>query len=68
MGAGVLPRHLIQAVDEEGEKLHVFKGSNKHLVNTISMATVRGRTLPPSVTGLTDFLVDKLRERQMNRS
>ena len=49
LGAGVLPLHVVQRINQQyGEILEIFKGQSTPLMNTISLGTVRQRTLSSS--------------------
>jgi DNA-binding transcriptional LysR family regulator len=47
-GAGVLPGHLVAALEGSGKRLHKFKGSGKPLKNGISVAYLQERTPTPA--------------------
>ena len=56
LGAGVLPRYLIEKLQKEGHKIHTFKGCGKPLINTISVAYLKDRTQSPSAAAALDWL------------
>jgi DNA-binding transcriptional LysR family regulator len=60
VGAGVLPGHLYQKLQQEGHKLHRFKGCGKPLLNAISAAYLRERTHSPSALAALNFLKESL--------
>jgi DNA-binding transcriptional LysR family regulator len=44
LGIGILPNYLVDRLDRDGVKLHVFEGSGKPLRNKISIASLKNRT------------------------
>lgn len=63
VGAGVLPQHVVSRLEKDGHSIHTFKGSNKPIKNTISLAYVEGRTQSPAAAALLDYLVASLEKR-----
>ena len=37
IGVGILPNHVLEKLQKQGKKIHLFKGSEKPLYNTISL-------------------------------
>lgn len=55
-GAGVLPGHLVKTLVNQDRDIQILKGSNKPLLNTISMAYLEEKTLSASAKAVFDFL------------
>lgn len=49
LGAGVLPRHVIDRLQREGNDIHIFEGCGKALKNSISVAYLEDRTQSQAV-------------------
>ncbi|TNE98928.1 MAG: LysR family transcriptional regulator [Deltaproteobacteria bacterium] len=60
LGVGILPNHVVEKLVNQGEKIHLFEGSNKPLNNTISLATLKGRTGSPVLNETIKYLVNSL--------
>jgi DNA-binding transcriptional LysR family regulator len=43
MGAGVLPRHVVDRLNTRGTPVHIFQGCGKPVTNAISLAYLRDR-------------------------
>ncbi|MCO4794900.1 MAG: LysR family transcriptional regulator [Bacteriovoracaceae bacterium] len=61
MGIGILPNHVVEKLKEQGEKIHIFKGSDSPLHNAISLARLEGRTGSPVLEETISYLVHSLR-------
>jgi len=62
LGAGVLPLHVVQRINQQyGGILEVFEGTTKPLTNTISLGTVKQRTLSTSAKYCRNFCLTKLK-------
>ena len=61
LGAGVLPLHVVTRINQQyGEILAVFKGQTIPLKNTISMGTVKQRTLSASAKFCRSYCLEQL--------
>lgn len=60
MGVGILPNHVVEKLKKQGEKIHIFKGSEEPLNNSISLATLKGRTGFPVLNETIKYLVNSL--------
>ncbi len=60
LGAGILPSHLLTKLQKEGTKLHCYKGSERALRNTISIAYLEERTHSSAVRASIEFLRKEL--------
>ena len=64
--AGVLPGHLVEQLQKDApknKKLHIFKGSESMLKNSISVAYLKERTQSPASTALHRWLMQSLGQR-----
>lgn len=61
LACGVLPGHLVEKLEADGTKLHIFKGCGKPLKNTISVAYLSERTFSPAARAALDFFVKGVR-------
>jgi DNA-binding transcriptional LysR family regulator len=60
MGVGILPNHVLEKLQKQGEKIHLFKGSDQPLQNSISLATLKGRTGSPVLNETIKYLIHSL--------
>jgi hypothetical protein len=61
VGAGVLPGHLAQKLINRGEDLQILKGSEKNLINAISIAYLEEKTLTLAGKTTLEFLGNQLK-------
>lgn len=61
MAVGVLPGHLVAALEKDGKKLHKFKGSGKPVKNGISIAFLQERTLSPAASTVLKALMQAMK-------
>lgn len=54
--AGIIPGHLIEKLKAEGRLLHVFHENDKPLINRISIAHLKGRTLSQAAAQAMEFV------------
>jgi DNA-binding transcriptional LysR family regulator len=62
VGAGILPGYLVAKMIENGEQIQVLKGSNKPLVNAISLAHLEEKTLSSASKAAMEFLKSSLKK------
>ncbi|MAW07080.1 MAG: hypothetical protein CME61_02235 [Halobacteriovoraceae bacterium] len=67
LGAGILPLHVINRINETSNTLTIFKGSNNPLLNKISLAYLSLRTLSTAAVATKDYLIKNLPEAIKNR-
>jgi DNA-binding transcriptional LysR family regulator len=60
LGAGVLPSYLVEKLQGQGVKLHVFEGKAKPLKNPISVVHLKERTQSPAAEALFEILTKSL--------
>jgi DNA-binding transcriptional LysR family regulator len=60
LGAGILPLHVVERLQKQGQELVVFPGSGKSLINPISMAFLQERTLSRQASQCMAFLSERL--------
>lgn len=60
VGAGVIPRYVVEELERRGIKLHTFRGSGRAYHNRISLAYLRGRTQSQAVRKCLEFLKEGL--------
>lgn len=63
LGAGILPLHLVKKINKRGEKLYIFKGKGKPLLNILSLATAKSRTRTPAVEAFMESLKQDLKRQ-----
>ena len=61
VGAGVLPGHLVNKLNRSGAEINVIKGSNKPLINMISIAHLEEKTLTPASKATLEFLKEHVK-------
>jgi len=61
MGAAVLPDHVIEKMEKEGSKLHIFKGAREGIKNRVSMVWIRKKPLSKAALELKDFLSKEMK-------
>jgi len=62
LGAGILPLHVVNRLEDVGQKIHIFKGSSSPLENHISLAFLNDRTFSKTVYGVRDHIVKSLKQ------
>ncbi len=62
LGAGILPYHVVKA--KKNKDLYLFKGKGKHYKNTLSLASLKGKSHSYVVKKFRDFLKEKLATRK----
>lgn len=60
-GAGVIPTHLAKKINRDQEVIRIIKGSNKPLVNAISIACLEEKTLSPAAQAALSFLKETIK-------
>ena len=60
LGAGVLPGHMVQKLEKNGEEIQTLNGSGKPLHNTISVAYLEEKTLASSTIALLEFMKSRI--------
>ena len=60
LGAGLLPRHLVDQLAKKGASLVTLEGGGQPLKNAIGLAILRGRTLSPAARFCVDTLQREL--------
>ncbi len=60
MGAAILPHHLANKLRGGGAEIATLAGSKIPLKNTISLASLRGRTRSRAAEALTKFVIDQI--------
>jgi DNA-binding transcriptional LysR family regulator len=60
VGTGILPGHLVKKLQQEGTRLHVFKGKGSPLKNTISVAYLQDRSQSRSGQAVLEHLLASL--------
>ena len=60
LGAGILPLHVINRINQSGTTLYIFKGCGQPLHNTISLATLEGRTLSTAANYTKNYFIKNL--------
>ncbi|MGZ3689572.1 MAG: LysR family transcriptional regulator [Bdellovibrionota bacterium] len=60
LAAGVLPDHLVSKLENQGSRLHQFKGSSRKLKNTISIAYLGERSQSAAANLVMHWLLEKL--------
>lgn len=66
IGAGVLPGHLITKLNKNETQITIIKGSNKPLLNSISVAHLEEKTLTTASRAALDFLKEKVSAQTHN--
>lgn len=66
LGAGILPLHVVNRINQAGTSLFVFQGSGDPLHNTISLASLEGRTLSSSAKFTKNYLMENLPKNLAN--
>lgn len=61
VGAGVIPRHLIQKINRDQEQIKVIQGKSEPLVNTIRVAYLEEKTLSQASQVALSFLKDHIK-------
>ena len=60
-GFGVLPKHHVTKLQEQGEKLHIFDTKGRELKNKVSIASVSNKTRSLAVQTTLDYLLENLK-------
>lgn len=61
LGVGILPRHLVDKMKRNGHKLYRFKPQGEPLLNRLSLAHLKGRTLSYPAQALEEHLKENLK-------
>ncbi|MFK8138808.1 MAG: LysR family transcriptional regulator [Bdellovibrionales bacterium] len=61
MGAGVIPRHLLTRLQEQGHDVYAIPGCGKTLKNKISLAYIENRSLSTPAKTLLQWLSERLK-------
>lgn len=61
-GVGILPMHMVKNLEDRGEAVHVFKGGETPLLNSISLAYLEGRTFSPAAQETINFIISSLKK------
>lgn len=64
LGAGILPHHHINKLNNEGTDVLILKGNSTPLENCISLAFVEGRSRTPTI----NTLIEHLRNSLLNKN
>lgn len=64
LGAGVLPGHVLEEIQQKGHKIFVIPGKSPPLTNTISLAQVREKTLSSQAIALRQWLEFSLKNEK----
>lgn len=67
VGAGVLPRYVVDKLRERGKDIYTFRGSGKVLRNKIRLATLKNRTHSYAVVETMDFLREHLEKLMLQK-
>ncbi len=62
VGVGVLPSHLVQKMQAQGDAVQTFKGCGKPLKNSIGIARLTQRTLSRAATAAYDWTLTELKK------
>lgn len=62
VGAGVLPGHLVQRLMDRGDSVHIVKGSGRPLINVISVAHLKDRSLAPAARSSLEYLRKNIKQ------
>lgn len=65
LGAGILPYHVIK--EKKFKDLHLFKGNGKHYKNTLSLASLKGKSHSFVVNKFKNLLKERLAVRMKSR-
>ncbi len=63
-GAGILPRHVAMKYLESGHRITIFQEEGRPLLNPLSLATLKGRTLSVQVNAFIEHLRENLQSFQ----
>lgn len=60
-GAGILPRHVALKYQQAGHDIFIFQEDGRPLINRLSLATLKGRTMSLQVSAFIEFLKENLK-------
>ena len=66
LGAGVLSHHMINKLKSKKAKLHIFSGTRTPMVNQISLASLKKKTLSRAASELLIYLREESNLLLMN--
>jgi DNA-binding transcriptional LysR family regulator len=61
LGVGILPRHLVDKINRNGDRLYSFTPQGEPLLNRLSLAHLKGRTLSYPSQALEEHLKNNLK-------
>ncbi len=68
LGVGILPRHRIKKLQNEGHELHLFQDVNDPLLNPISLAHLEGVRKIPLMDEAISFIEESMKSMNMSDS
>lgn len=67
LGAGILPMHVIRKLEADGNKIHIFKASEKEMENHVSVAYISNKTQSRAADTCLRYLQESLQLQQQSR-